>query len=258
MSDSQQQKSSSTASTQKSPIQKSSSAANIAAIVGGSALALYGLSRRSKSGTAMAAVGGALAVTNYRQRSSAAKEPVEASFAINCTPETAYQLWHNFENLPRFMRHLEAVKVQGNQSEWTALGPGEKKLKWRAEITEDRPNQYIAWKSLPGADIENHGSVEFRAGTAGRGTVVKLKMAFVPPGGIFGSSIAFLSGKHPDFTMREDLRRFKAILEARETPTVKGQSHGPRGLHGKTEKYLFREPQNAAEPQEGKHLAKTA
>lgn len=258
MSLSSKAKDSLTSKTSKQMTQKSASVTQIAAILGGSALALYGLSRRSKKGAAMAAFGGALAVDTIRQRSSATRHPVEASFAINCSPEMAYKLWRNFENLPKFMRHVESVKVNGRESEWTALGPGETKLRWKAEITEDKPNQRISWRSLPGADVENRGTVEFHPGTAGRGTVVRVSMAYLPPAGPLGRAVAVLSGKHPEFTVREDLRRFKSLLEAGEVPTAKGQPHGPRGVHGETEKYLFREPQNAAEPQEGKGLRKIA
>lgn len=241
-----------------SPPKNSPSARQIAAIVGGASLAVYGLTRKSKGGAAMAALGGAVAVGTLRQHSNNARHPVQASFAINCSPETAYGLWRDFANLPRFMRHLESVKVNGNQSEWTALGPNETRLHWKAEVTEDRPNERISWRSLPGAEVENSGSVEFRKGTAGRGTVVTVKMLYLPPAGALGEMVATVTGKHPEFTVREDLRRFKALIEAGEIPTASGQTHGPRGIHGKTEKYLFREPQNETTPQEGGGLRRTA
>jgi uncharacterized membrane protein len=230
----------------------------MAAIIGGSALAIYGLSRRSRGGAAMAAVGGVFAINNLRQQSAGNTQPVHTSFAINCTPEQAYRMWRNFENLPRFMRHLESVKVNGNESEWTALGPGDARFHWKAEITDDIQNQRISWRSLPGSQIENRGSVEFREGTAGRGTVVTVKMAYLPPTGPLGRAVASLTGKHPDFTVREDVRRFKALLETGETPTTIGQTHGPRGIHGNVERQLFREPQNMPEPQEYRELRKTA
>ena len=258
MSPSSKVKDSLTSKALKQMMQKSASVTQILAILGGSALAFYGISRRSRKGAAMAAFGGAIAANNIRQRSNAARHPIEASFAINCSPEAAYTLWRDFENLPKFMRNVESVKVNGRESEWTALGPGETRLHWKAEITEDQPNQRISWCSLPGADVENRGTVEFHPGTAGRGTVVRVSMAYLPPAGPLGRAVAVLSGKHPEFTVREDLRRFKSLLEAGEVPTAKGQPHGPRGVHGEMEKYLFREPQNAAEPQEGKGLRKIA
>src|SRR5438270_682475 len=91
-------------------------------VIGGSALALLGLSRRSKSGFAIAAAGGLLA---YRGVTLDPNQDfhAESSFAINCSPQQAYQFWRNFENLPRFMRNLESVRVTDNRhSEWSALG----------------------------------------------------------------------------------------------------------------------------------------
>src|SRR5262245_7392036 len=92
-------------------------------VISGSALALLGLTRRSKTGLALAAAGGYVA---YRAARGAQPKEffAESSFAINCAPEEAYDFWHNFENLPLFMRHLESVKVLDNKrSEWTAYGP---------------------------------------------------------------------------------------------------------------------------------------
>jgi hypothetical protein len=53
-------------------------------------------------------------------------------------------------------------------------------------------------------------------------------MEYAPPGGALGKVAAAIFGKDPEFTMREDLRRFKALLEMREIPTTEGQPHGPR------------------------------
>ncbi len=246
-------------STSESQAQKSSGAKSNsltpqrwAAVIGGSALALFGLTRKSKTGVAIAAAGGLLAYKNATGSSSAEKPPAEANFAINCSPEQAYQFWHNFENLPRFMRHLKSVKMTGNnQSEWVANGPMNTPIEWTAETTEDQPNQRIAWRSLPGSQLSSTGSVEFRSGGPGRGTIVTARMEYEAPAGPLGRAAATLTGKSPEFTIREALRRFKAILEAGEAPTTLGQSHGPRGVHGKTEEALFREKGNQAEPQAG-------
>lgn len=243
--------SSSENSTPHSPQQPASlSTRQWGAILGGSALALFGLTRRSKTGAAVAAAGGLLAYKGAKSSASPDKSPAKATFAINCSPEQAYQFWHNFENLPRFMRHLQSVKMIGdNRSEWVANGPLGTPIQWTAETTEDQPNQRIAWRSLPGSQLMNSGSVEFRSGGPGRGTVVVAQMEFQAPAGPLGRAAATLTGKSPEFTIREAVRRFKAILEAGEASTTLGQSHGPRGVHGKAERALFREQGNQAEPQ---------
>lgn len=197
-------------------------------VIGGSALALLGITRRSKTGLALATAGGLLAY-----RAARAKQPqefyAESSFAINCAPEEAYRFWRNFENLPRFMRHLESVRVKDDRhSEWTAIGPLGVRLHWNAEIVDEGENQWIVWRSLPGSDLENIGSVQFRRAPGDRGTIVAAIIEYNPPAGAVGKTLATILGKDPEFTLREDLRRFKSLMEASEIPTTDGQPHGPR------------------------------
>jgi hypothetical protein len=70
------------------------------------------------------------------------------------------------------------------------------------------------------------------------------RVEYAPPGGALGKAFATIMGKDPKFTVREDLRKFKALIEAGEIPTTKGQPHGPRGLQGKAQEMLLRENQN--------------
>jgi uncharacterized membrane protein len=224
----------------------------------GSALALFALARNRKGRAAMSTAGIYAARQVGKLRGTQKQEAV-TTFAINCTPETAYRYWRNFANLPRFMRHIESVRVlEGNRSEWTALGPLEMKIRWTAEMTEDKQNERIAWRSLAGSQVETNGSVEFRPGANGRGTLVTVRVEFMPPGGSVGRAFAALVGKDPEFAIREDVRRFKALIEAGEVPTTTGQSHGPRGVHGHAHQVLLREKQNSADPQIGRAIGRTA
>lgn len=212
---------------------RTSRAANLqkwGSLIGGSALAVYGLTRRSRAGAALAAAGGTIAVLGSRSRNNGhAKPTAHATVLLNCTPERAFEFWHNFENLPRFMRHLESVSVTGDRrSRWTAIGPMGKRVSWNAEITNERPNESISWQSLPGSDVEVNGTVEFRPAPADRGTVVSADIRYQPPGGTLGKIAAQILGKNPRFLMEQDLRRLKALIETGELPTTEGQSHGPR------------------------------
>ena len=200
------------------------------ALIGGAALALYGLSRRSPLGMAIAAGGGALALAGARP--NARREPIaRSSVQVNCSPEKAYQFWRNFENLPRFMHHLESVRVTGdNRSEWVAIGPMNSRVKWNAEIVNERDNELIVWRSLPGSEVSVEGSVEFRRASGDRGTVMDVMTTYRPPAGAVGRAVAKMFGKDPSFLMRQDLRRFKALIETGEIPTVEGQTHGPRDV----------------------------
>jgi uncharacterized membrane protein len=154
---------------------------------------------------------------------------VEKSVMINRSREELYKFWRDFEQLPRFMNHLENVRVTGDtRSHWVAKAPAGRTVEWDAEITEDRPSELIAWRSLRNADVENRGSVRFEPATGGRGTVVRVTLDYNPPAGGLGAVIAKLFGEEPAQQVQEDLRRLKQLLEAGETPTTKGQPSARR------------------------------
>jgi uncharacterized membrane protein len=152
--------------------------------------------------------------------------PVNKSIIVDAPPEEVYQFWHDFENLPRFMRYLESVTVTGEgRSHWVANAPGGT-VEWDAEITEDRPNQLIAWRSLEGSQVENSGSVRFEQATGGRGTVVRVELNYNPPGGAAGALVAKFLGGDPDGQMQIDLRRFKQVMEIGEVVVSDGTLTG--------------------------------
>ncbi|HET9183169.1 MAG TPA: SRPBCC family protein [Candidatus Angelobacter sp.] len=199
------------------------------ALVGGGVLAALGLTRRSKTGFVLAGGGGILAYAGSRVKSSPAHFVASSTMQVNCSPQQAYEFWHNFENLPLFMRHLDNVSILGGaRSRWVAAGPLGSHIQWDAEIVADRPGELISWRSLPGSDLDVDGYVEFRNAPGNRGTFISANVIYSPPAGKIGRTVAKLLGKDPNFLMRQDLRRLKALMEAGEIPTVEGQSHGPR------------------------------
>jgi uncharacterized membrane protein len=199
------------------------------ALVGGGALAVIGLTRRSPAGFALAAAGGALAYLGAKNGSDTSKYHARASVVLNCSPEEAYNFWRRFEDLPVFMRHLDSVtKINDNQYRWRALGPLGVRVQWDAEIVSDEPNQLIAWRSLPGSELNIEGSVRFQTTVGNRGTLVEAETRYVPPAGALGRAVSKAMGKDPKFLMQQDLRRFKALVETGEIPTTEGQTHGPR------------------------------
>ena len=217
-------------------------------MLGGGALALFGLSRRSKPGFALAAAGGLLAYRGATLEEADHEWYVETSFAINCSPAQAFQFWRDFENLPKFMRNLESVKVLSDgRSEWTALGRMGMNIRWTAEIVDQRENEWIVWRSLEGSDIDCRGSVHFRTAVGDRGTIVTASMQCRLVAGALGKAVALAFGKDPEFMMREDLRRFKALMEAGEIPNVEGQTHGPRSRLDKAIHAAYPEKRKPAE-----------
>lgn len=160
---------------------------------------------------------------------------VEKSFTIQRDAQELYAFWRNFENLPRFMRHLESVTVlDEKRSHWVAKGPLGKNVEWDAEIINEIPGEMIAWRSLEGADIPNTGSIWFKPQPAGRGTAVKVNLEYQPPAGVLGAIVAKMFGEEPNQQVRDDLRRFKALMETGEIPTVEGQPQGNKTGHTTT------------------------
>jgi uncharacterized membrane protein len=142
---------------------------------------------------------------------------VVKSIAVDRPPDELYRFWHDFQNLPRFMSHLESVQVTGNgRSHWKAKAPAGTSAEWDAEIVEDRPNELIAWRSLPGADVDNTGSVRFTPAPGGRGTYVRVALRYAPPAGPIGVAIAKLLGEEPAKQVHDELRAFKQVMEIGE------------------------------------------
>jgi uncharacterized membrane protein len=185
-------------------------------------------SDRKRVGIATAAVVGVTALDLISsKRHTANGKPIHArkAITINRPPEELYRFWREFQNLPRFMKNLQSVHtLGGNRSHWVASGPGGYRVEWDAEITEDRPYELIAWRSLEGADVDNWGSVQFRR--TQRGTEIHVDITYIPPGGKLGSIAAWFTGKEPGQQLQEDLRRLKQVMEAGEIPTTEGQPSG--------------------------------
>jgi len=229
-------------------------------VAAGAIVGLLGLSRASLPGLLGAAVGGALVYRGitgtcpmYRAMDVDTTEPgqgqaegleslhngvhITTAFGIRKSPEELYSFWRNFENLPRIMTHLESVRViDDRRSHWVARANslGGKRFEWDAEITVDEPNRRIAWRSLPGADVENAGQITFSPGLSDdRGTEVHVRMDYVPPAGRLGHLIASLLGNNPKRVVREDFRNFKRLMEVGEILTIIGQPHGTCTGQGK-------------------------
>jgi uncharacterized membrane protein len=218
-------------------------------IAAGTGLALYGVSRRRTGGWLMTALGGMLlqrGATGHchvyeafgvntagtgddtrRALGGPAGEHVDESVTINRPIEELYRFWRNLENLPQFMSHLESVeRVTDTLSRWRAKGPGGRTVEWSAEIINEVPNKVIGWRSIEGSEVVSAGSVNFDPAGPGRGTHVRVRLQYSPPGGRLGARVAKLFGRDAETEIREDLRRFKQMVETGEVPTTEGQPRG--------------------------------
>lgn len=152
---------------------------------------------------------------------------VEKTITVNKPVEEVYQFWQNFENFPRFMLNLEKVeRLDGNRSRWIAHTRGNIRTQWDAETIEDRPNERIAWRTMPGAAVEHSGAVSFSPATGGHGTTLRIDLRYRLPGGAIAALAGRLFGANPEQQVREDVRRFKQLIETGEIPTIKGQASG--------------------------------
>jgi uncharacterized membrane protein len=208
-------------------------------LITGGALVLTGLSQRSLRGTLLAIAGGGLAYHGAKGEKSLQDTVVdiaglnkgirvEKTVSIqNKSSAELYQIWHDFENLPTFMKHLKSVTViDDKRSHWVANAPLGNSVEWDAEIINDQENQLIAWASVEGAAVDNSGFVRFKPGPQGRGTEVKVVLEYNPPGGGLTAAIAKLFGEEPEQQIGDDLRRFKMLMEAGEIATTEGQPSG--------------------------------
>ncbi len=225
----------------------------IASVVLGAALIAYGIRRRDRAGIATALLGGGLLQRGatghcmvYRAlgvstgtadavlespvrgelRSRAATVnarkaiKVERAVTIERPRAELYEFWRDFERLPHFMEHLVSVSNSSpTRSHWVAKAPAGRTVEWDAEIVNDVPDSIIAWKTVGHPDVSNAGAVNFSDAPGGRGTIVRVTLDYEPPAGRIGAVIARLFGEEPDRQVREDLRKFKQLMETGEITT---------------------------------------
>lgn len=153
---------------------------------------------------------------------------VEQSVTINRPVVEVYRFWRNFQNLPRFMDHLEAVTViDDTRSHWVAKGPAGSRVEWFADIHNEIDDELIAWRSLPGSEINNAGSVHFAPSADGAGTEVLVVLSYEPPAGKLGAAFAKLLGEDPSKQVADDLRRLKQVMDAADVGTASRSRPSP-------------------------------
>lgn len=161
---------------------------------------------------------------------------VTAAITISREVDEVNGYWHQFENLPSFMAHLESVREDGARSHWVAKAPGGRTVEWDAEVTEDVPNERISWQSTENASVSNSGTVRFTPAPKGRGTELRVEMQYSPPGGAVGAAVAKLFGEEPNQQVRDDLRRLKQVLETGQVSRSEGSPEGTKAFRQLTQK----------------------
>jgi uncharacterized membrane protein len=203
-------------------------------LLGGAGLLLYGLPKRSFGGWATTLAGAGLIYRGWTGHCHAYSHlgistleaghggvkaqrgcKVVRSIHIQRDEHELYEFWRNLANLPRVMRHLEAVTPLDRQrSLWCARGPAGQKLEWEAEVITDRPGEIIAWQSVPGSQVDTAGSVRFVRPTFGEGTELIVTLKYDPPGGRMAAGLAHFVGQGLESKLDEDLEAFKRAMES--------------------------------------------
>ena len=135
------------------------------------------------------------------------------SIDVDVPVRIAYDQWTQFESFPRFMEGVESVEQLDDRTlRWTAQIAGAKKT-WTAKITEQTPDQRIAWTSIQGA--QNAGVVTFHR-LDDRKTRVTLQLDVEPEGPVesVGDALGFVQRQ-----AKGDLERFKEFIESQGVAT---------------------------------------
>ena len=210
----------------------------VGSALAGAAMVLAGLARGTIAGRGVALAGVGLVARGVTGRcpmyeamgreAQSYRRPVRVveQMVVGISPTVAYQAWRDLERLPRFMKHVRSVSASDGSSHWVAEFSGLPAVEWDAVLVQDEPGRVISWRSKDDAQpLENAGSVTF-FDLADRGTGLRVEIGYYPPAGALGRAVARLFSPVSEQQVREDVRRFKRLMEAGEIPTTEGQPTG--------------------------------
>ena len=195
----------------------------------GAGLATSGYARGGLLGVAMCLSGLGLAAraAANEELGSLAKGKgflVDRTLRIDAPVERVYEFWKDPGNFPQWMSHVREVRrIAENRWHWSVDGPAGVPVEWDSEITQERENRALSWRSLEGSTVDNGGSVRFEPD--GDGTRVRIELHYSPPGGVIGEAVAKAFGTDPASEMSDDLQKLKARIESvalRREPPARG------------------------------------
>ncbi|HNR13222.1 MAG TPA: SRPBCC family protein [Thermodesulfobacteriota bacterium] len=205
---------------------------------------------RTRTAMATAAVLGVAALDLYCSQRLQTEPVYEVkTITINRLPADVYSFFRDIEHCPKLIDHFRSLQATDQQSRWRVKIPGGSPIQWNAEITHDEPNSQIDWRSTSESDIDHAGSVRFERATGGRGTLVRVEIEYVPPGGALAAQIAKLFGAEPGQQIERALRLIKQILETGDI--VRSESSIHPGMHPARPPAYSEREQAAGERQRG-------
>lgn len=192
-----------------------------------------GQARTRRTAAAVAAVAAVTAVDAATARAlsqtSTGTLRVRGTITVNRPPADVYAQWRDLERLPSFMSHVDSVDVgQDGRSRWMAKAPGGVTVEWDAELTADVPGERLSWRSVEPSSVDHAGTVVFTDGPGETGTEVTVDLEYRPAPGVAGAMAAKLFGEEPSQQVRDDLRRFKQMVETGEVVRSDASGRGSR------------------------------
>ena len=194
----------------------------VSAIAGAAAL-VASVRRRAPARVAIAVAGGALvirAITGrspiYRARAIRKGIAVRRSVTIQRPAREIYAFVRGLPRLAGVLEHVDAITVDDSGvSTWIVEDPI--RLVWRVQIVDDVPGRRLRWRSLPGGDVACEGAIELREAPADRGTVVEVKLHYLPPGGLIVASALYeFLRRLTTMQLAHELARLQQLLETGE------------------------------------------
>jgi uncharacterized membrane protein len=233
----------------------------------GTVLATKGLFRRWPGGLVLTLGGGYLVYRGWTGRCSTYRamgvesvdQPVvdvHQQVTVAREPDEVYRFWRDFNNLPKFIKHLARVTPTGDgRAHWVVQLPGGYDIAWDTEIVEDREGVQFVCEPTAGQDIEGRGEIHFNQAPGDRGTEVHVRLIYRPSGDLLRDTAAWAMKALASMQLKEDLRRFKQVIESGQIGTSKGQPSSA-GTPGPEQLDIYRQgatqPERAKSPEPGK------
>jgi uncharacterized membrane protein len=192
-------------------------------VVGGIALIAWALRRPSFTRAGAAGVGGWLLYQAYTGRNPMFKPlgirvnpaPAEADATETIVVEEAITISRPRGDVFAYLQQAENLPALADEA---------------VQITRETASE-LAWRATRGDKLTHFGSLELRDAPGGRGTIVSVRLEYLPSGGSLGAAISHLMGRSPQRVLADKLRRARALLETGEMPTTAGQPTGRRSGH---------------------------
>ena len=190
-------------------------------VVGGIALIVWALRRPGFARAGAAGVGGWLLYQAYTGRNPMFKPlginvnpaPALAEAAETIVVEEAITISRPRTDVYTFLARVENLPALAEES---------------VQVTRDVPSAELAWRATRGEELMHFGSLALRDAPGGRGTIVSVRLEYLPRGGSLGAALSHLTGRSPQRVLADKLRRARSLLETGEVPTTNGQPTGHR------------------------------